>query len=75
MCLFCSTLAEFSKELEFNSREAPSTPIIETSPRRASNAQANPEQQEKLSRLHDIFQYRSSTLSNESSQGRITPTT
>ncbi|KAF9500899.1 ARM repeat-containing protein [Pleurotus eryngii] len=31
--------------------------------------------QEKLSRLHDIFQYRSSTLSNGSSQGRGTERT
>ncbi|KIY50890.1 ARM repeat-containing protein [Fistulina hepatica ATCC 64428] len=29
--------------------------------------------QDKLSRLHDIFQYRSSTLSASSSQGRSTP--
>lgn len=63
-------------ELESNSREAVhSTLSIETSPRRASNATGNNDQQEKLSRLHDIFQYRTSTLSNGSSQGRTTPTT
>ncbi|KAF9451059.1 microtubule associated protein [Macrolepiota fuliginosa MF-IS2] len=55
-----------------------STPPVETSPRRADNSNntaGNTDQQEKLSRLHDIFQYRSSTLSNGSSQGRTTPTT
>ena len=31
--------------------------------------------QDKLSRLHDIFQYRSSTHSNGSSHGRATPRT
>ncbi|CDO70805.1 hypothetical protein BN946_scf184798.g121 [Trametes cinnabarina] len=45
----------------------------ETSPRspaRSSISELPGEQQEKLSRLHDIFQYRSSTASNGSSQGR-----
>ncbi|OSD01602.1 ARM repeat-containing protein [Trametes coccinea BRFM310] len=47
----------------------------ETSPRspaRSSISELPGEQQEKLSRLHDIFQYRSSTVSNGSSQGRST---
>ncbi|KAI0637060.1 ARM repeat-containing protein [Trametes polyzona] len=48
----------------------------ETSPRsppRSSISDLPDAQQEKLSRLHDIFQYRSSTASNGSSQGRSTP--
>ncbi|KAI0670470.1 ARM repeat-containing protein [Trametes maxima] len=48
----------------------------ETSPRsppRSSISDLPDAQQEKLSRLHDIFQYRSSTASNGSSHGRSTP--
>ncbi|KAI0374798.1 ARM repeat-containing protein [Pilatotrama ljubarskyi] len=48
----------------------------ETSPRsppRSSLSDLPDAQQEKLSRLHDIFQYRSSTASNGSSHGRSTP--
>ena len=65
-------------ELEFNAREStsniPNSPLdaIPKSPTRASILEGT-EQQEKLSRLHDIFQYRSSTLSAGSSQGRTTP--
>ncbi|KAI8998718.1 ARM repeat-containing protein [Trametes punicea] len=49
---------------------------VETSPRsppRSSISDLPDEQQEKLSRLHDLFQYRSSTVSNGSSHGRSTP--
>ncbi|KAI0831213.1 ARM repeat-containing protein [Trametes gibbosa] len=48
----------------------------ETSPRsppRSSISDLPDAQQEKLSKLHSIFQYRSSTASNGSSQGRATP--
>ena len=64
--------------LEFNAREStsntPNSPLdaMSKSPTRASILEGT-EQQEKLSRLHDIFQYRSSTLSVGSSQGRTTP--
>ncbi|KAJ8463558.1 hypothetical protein ONZ51_g10183 [Trametes cubensis] len=50
--------------------------LRETSPRsppRSSISDLPGDQQEKLSRLHDIFQYRSSTASNGSSHGRSTP--
>jgi len=43
------------------------------SPPRSSVSELPEAQQEKLSRLHDIFQYRSSIISNGSSQGRSTP--
>ncbi|EJF65775.1 ARM repeat-containing protein [Dichomitus squalens LYAD-421 SS1] len=44
------------------------------SPPRSSISEMPDVQQEKLSRLHDIFQYnRQSTISNGSSQGRSTP--
>ncbi|KAF5358260.1 hypothetical protein D9756_001599 [Leucocoprinus leucothites] len=67
-------VADTLSKLESNRSEPLSTLLTETSPR-ASIASSNNDQQEKLSRLHDIFQYRSSTLSNGSSQGRTTPTT
>ncbi|KAF7778753.1 hypothetical protein Agabi119p4_3098 [Agaricus bisporus var. burnettii] len=69
-------VADTLSKLESNSREAIHTlPTTETSPHRASNTRGSNDQQEKLSRLHDLFQYRTSTLSNGSSQGRTTPTT
>ncbi|KXN82086.1 Cytoskeleton-associated protein 5 [Leucoagaricus sp. SymC.cos] len=68
-------VADTLSKLESNRSEPPATLSAETSPRRASITSGNADQQEKLSRLHDIFQYRSSTLSNGSSQGRTTPTT
>ncbi|KAI0781028.1 ARM repeat-containing protein [Trametes elegans] len=43
------------------------------SPPRSSISDLPDAQMEKLSRLHDIFQYRSSTASNGSSHGRSTP--
>ncbi|KAI0341693.1 ARM repeat-containing protein [Trametopsis cervina] len=49
------------------------TPTSPMSPQRSSIAELPPPQQEKLSRLHDIFQYRSSTASAGSSHGRTTP--
>ncbi|KAH9934783.1 armadillo-type protein [Fomitopsis serialis] len=46
------------------------------SPPRSSVAELPEAQQEKLSRLHDLFQYnRTSIISTSSSQGRSTPTT
>ncbi|KAI0695900.1 ARM repeat-containing protein [Cytidiella melzeri] len=49
------------------------TPTSPMSPQRSSIADLPPPQQEKLSRLHDIFQYRSSTASTGSSHERTTP--
>ncbi|KAJ3744640.1 microtubule associated protein [Lentinula detonsa] len=64
-------VADTLSKLEANHRESPPSPIrsdsASQSPHRIS---AGPtETQDKLSRLHDIFQYRSSTVSNGSSQG------
>jgi cytoskeleton-associated protein 5 len=65
-------------ELEFNARDSGlNTPnsladVMPKSPTRGTILEGT-DQQEKLSRLHDIFQYRSSTLSTGSSQGRTTP--
>lgn len=67
--------AYFPQELESNRREPQSQVLTELSNRRASITSGNPGQQEKLSRLHDIFQYRSSILSNGSSQGQTLSTT
>lgn len=59
-------------ELEFNARDSGSNAInsppdaTPKSPSRATSVLEGTDQQEKLSRLHDIFQYRSST-------GRTTP--
>ncbi|KAG5221660.1 Microtubule-associated protein, microtubule dynamics during spindle [Salix suchowensis] len=66
-------------ELESNQRPPVTTPSSPP-PRNGIMAKrtSQPEDsgtQEKLSRLHDIFQYRSSTLSNGSSQGRGTERT
>lgn len=72
------TLLVLITELEFNARDStsntPNPPLdaMSKSPTRASILEGT-DQQEKLSRLHDIFQYRSSTLSAGSSQGRTTP--
>ncbi|KIP09127.1 hypothetical protein PHLGIDRAFT_29234 [Phlebiopsis gigantea 11061_1 CR5-6] len=49
------------------------TPTSPMSPQRSSLSDLPPPQQEKLSRLHDIFQYRSSAASGTSSQGRGAP--
>lgn len=51
------------------------SPTSPMSPQRSSISDLPPPQQEKLSRLHDLFQYRSSATSVGSSQGRATPTT
>lgn len=61
--------------LEFNARDTPNSLPDATpkSPSRGTSVLEGTDQQEKLSRLHDIFQYRSSTLSAGSSQGRTTP--
>ncbi|KAK7693579.1 hypothetical protein QCA50_003148 [Cerrena zonata] len=76
------TIANTLSKLESNTRErtlsSSTTSPIPTSPRspaRSSIAEMPDPQQEKLSRLHDLFQYRSSTASNGSSHGRSTPTT
>ncbi|KAJ3928530.1 MAG: microtubule associated protein [Lentinula lateritia] len=62
-------VADTLSKLESNHQESPSSPIhsdsAPQSPRRVSAGVA----EDKLSRLHDIFQYRSSTVSNGSSQG------
>ncbi|KAJ3923657.1 microtubule associated protein [Lentinula edodes] len=62
-------VADTLSKLESNHQEPPSSPIhsdsAPQSPRRVSGGAA----EDKLSRLHDIFQYRSSTVSNGSSQG------
>ncbi|KAI0302252.1 ARM repeat-containing protein [Russula brevipes] len=50
----------------FNRDDAPQSPVSQTGPNGSDQ-----EKQEKLSRLHDIFQYRTSTLSS-SSHGRST---
>jgi cytoskeleton-associated protein 5 len=63
-------------ELEYNARDTPNSPLdgaMPKSPTRGTSILEGTDQQEKLSRLHDIFQYRSSTLSAGSSQGRTTP--
>ncbi|PPQ78088.1 hypothetical protein CVT25_015622 [Psilocybe cyanescens] len=64
-------------ELEYNSSDAKHTETaIIGSPEAASKTPARTsvlegsDQQERLSRLHDIFQYRSSTISSGSSHGR-----
>lgn len=71
-------------KLEANSHRTPepqspvrsATPQSPRSPVRPhANAADAHGSQDKLSRLHDIFQYRSSTLSNGSSHGRGTPRT
>lgn len=71
------SLILFLLELESNSREPvagsgtmldPSSP---KSPKRSSHShsqEVTPAEQEKLNRLHDLFQYRSSTLSNGSAR-------
>ncbi|KAF5365755.1 hypothetical protein D9758_003307 [Tetrapyrgos nigripes] len=70
-----------SKLESHRSQDPPLSPVRSErvpSPRRTSppqTADGNGTAQDKLSRLHDIFQYRSSTLSNGSSQGRTTPRT
>jgi len=51
----------------FNGDDPPGSPISATGP-----VGSDQEKQEKLSRLHDIFHYRTSTLST-TSQGRATP--
>ncbi|KAH9951330.1 ARM repeat-containing protein [Amylocystis lapponica] len=69
----------FTSNSERNRVMTPTSPIssrAETSPRsppRSSVTDLPEAQQEKLSRLHDLFQYRSSIASNGSSQGRTTP--
>ncbi|THU90725.1 ARM repeat-containing protein [Dendrothele bispora CBS 962.96] len=66
-------------ESNHNNDEIPSSPVRSesvSSPRRTSPPQLiDNSAQDKLSRLHDIFQYRSSSVSNGSSQGRNTPRT
>ncbi|KAL4265310.1 CLASP family protein [Pleurotus pulmonarius] len=67
-------VADTLSKLESNQRlpaTVPSSPPPRngTMPKRTSQPEDSGTQ-EKLSRLHDIFQYRSSTLSNGSSQGR-----
>jgi len=81
------TIANTLSKLESNTRErtlsnsthSPSadgrdaTPTSPRSPLRSSISEMPDNQQEKLSRLHDLFQYRSSVISNGSEQGRSTP--
>ncbi|KAK0210718.1 microtubule associated protein [Desarmillaria ectypa] len=54
-----------------SSRTVETSPMSPTSPQRTSTEL--PVNQDRLSRLHDLFHYRSSTLSNESSQGSSAP--
>ncbi|GLB34986.1 putative microtubule associated protein [Lyophyllum shimeji] len=69
-------VADTLTKLESNHRDPhpTSSPVDEEMPtRRTANPPEGPSQhQDKLSRLHDIFQYRSSTHSTASSQGRNT---
>ncbi|KAG6854306.1 hypothetical protein C0991_008201 [Blastosporella zonata] len=64
----------FLAELEFNHGGAPTSPPVDedrTFKRTTTEAAST---KDKLSRLHDIFQYRSSTLSTTSSQSRTART-
>ncbi|KAK0214271.1 microtubule associated protein [Armillaria nabsnona] len=54
-----------------SSRTVETSPMSPTSPQRTSTEL--PVNQDRLSRLHDLFHYRSSTLSNGSSQGNSAP--
>ncbi|TCD69723.1 stu2 protein [Steccherinum ochraceum] len=65
-----ATASTHSRDSEPNGHSTPTSP---RSPHRSSVADLPPPQQEKLSRLHDLFQYRSSVASNGSSHGRTTP--
>ncbi|KAF5380845.1 hypothetical protein D9615_003925 [Tricholomella constricta] len=70
-------VADTLTKLESNHREPiPSSPTVDedVSLRRTSQPEGSSQHQDKLSRLHDIFQYRSSTLSTTSSQGRVART-
>ncbi|KAF8077979.1 microtubule associated protein [Lyophyllum atratum] len=71
-------VADTLTKLESSHRDsAPSSPVVDeeiSSRRTTSPPDGSSQHQDKLSRLHDIFQYRSSTLSTTSSQGRITRT-
>jgi len=71
-------VADTLSKLESN--HAPAVPLSPTtsdfSPRSPRQTiQSDQAGQDKLSRLHDLFQYRSSTISNSSSHGPTTPTT
>ena len=57
------------QEVEIPASVGASEPMSPRSPRSAVFPE-NPAAEEKLSRLHDIFHYRSSTLSNGSSSRR-----
>src|ERR1700692_3587209 len=64
-------------ELESNqSLAGPVSPVTSDFSPRSPRQSMQPDQagQDKLSRLHDIFQYRSSTISNGSAHGPTTPT-
>jgi len=70
-------VADTLSKLESN--HSPAAPVSPTtsdfSPRSPRlHRQSDQAGQDKLSRLHDIFQYRSSTISNGSSHGPTTPT-
>ncbi|KAJ4487992.1 microtubule associated protein [Lentinula aciculospora] len=53
-----------------NHQDSPPSPVhSQSTPQSPRRVSAGAETQDKLSRLHDIFQYRSSTVSNGSSQG------
>ncbi|KAH8099483.1 ARM repeat-containing protein [Cristinia sonorae] len=67
-----SAPASYARDIE-HPGNGDSTPTSPRSPHRSSVADLPPPQQEKLSRLHDLFQYRSSVVSNGSSHGRTTP--
>ncbi|OSX65208.1 hypothetical protein POSPLADRAFT_1178866 [Postia placenta MAD-698-R-SB12] len=72
-----STSSSYSPALDSSHITMPTSPTrSERSPRsppRSSVSELPEAQQEKLSRLHDLFQYRSSIISNGSSHGRSTP--
>ncbi|KAH8117420.1 microtubule associated protein [Phellopilus nigrolimitatus] len=70
-------VADTLSKLESNSRDGQYSPFAvrdsasPKSPRRVSGtSEMAPAEQDKLSRLHDLFQYRASTTSNGSSQAR-----
>ncbi|KAF8228198.1 microtubule associated protein [Tricholoma matsutake] len=71
-------VADTLSKLESNQREPMPASIVAdddvgSRPLKHNSPPEESAHQDKLSRLHDIFQYRSSTLSAGSSQGRTTP--
>lgn len=79
--LYTSQCSDLTLTLSFSELESSRRDIVPTSPgpdddiyaKKLSPPEGSAQHQDKLSRLHDIFQYRSSTLSSGSSQGRVQP--